>query len=75
MATKQKQAPKKDQQEKSEMTLEERVSYFEWKLGYWQRKSERLLAPAKKARAKRRIAHYTEKLAEATKLAAEAVTD
>lgn len=75
MATKQKPAPKADQKDQKEFTLEERISYFEWKKGYWERKLGRLLDPKKKARATKRVAHYTEKLAEATKLAAEQVAE
>jgi hypothetical protein len=75
MATKQqtrKPAPKKAQDQ--EFTIEQRVEYFEWKLGYWERKLGRLIDPKKKARATKRVAHYKTKLAEATKLAAEKAT-
>ena len=49
-------------------TPEERVEYFEFKLGYWERKLDRLLSPPKIKHAKTRVAHYTAKLKAEQKL-------
>ena len=46
----------------SDFTPEQKLSYYNDKLAYWTRKSERLLAPAKKKHAARRIEHYTAKI-------------
>jgi len=52
-------------QDKPEFTAADRVEYFGKKLNYWTAKQKRLIHKPKIARAKRRVAHYTAKLAEA----------
>lgn len=49
----------------SDFTPEQKLDYYKGRKAYWEGKLPKLLAPAKVKHAKRRIAHYEGKIAEA----------
>jgi hypothetical protein len=61
-----------DQPDQQDFTPEDRAAYFEKKVTYWEGKVGRLIHPPKVKRAKKRLAHYQGKLAEAQAVLAKA---